>query len=128
MRKLSCVSLLGVVICWPGFAAQMTVGDLLRFCTSSSELEKTACSFYIWGVAEGASLGASSMKDKSGTFREMQDKSFCLPEGVSKGALELVVRGKMGEDLAVFPQDRDLPAVSFVVAVITRQFPCGKAK
>jgi hypothetical protein len=43
-------------------------------------------------------------------------------------AMELVVKIKMGEDLAVFPQDRDLPAVSFVVAVIADKFPCSKAK
>jgi len=120
--------MLRLVICWPAVAAPMTVGDLQKFCASSGELEQTACSFYIWGVTEGASLGAGSVKDSSGAFRELKDKPFCVPEGVAKADLERVVRKKMGEDLVAFPQDRELPAVSFVVAVVAHQFPCGKPK
>jgi hypothetical protein len=42
--------------------------------------------------------------------------------------MELTVKMKMGADLAVYPEDRDLPAVSFVTAIIAQQFPCQKAK
>jgi hypothetical protein len=42
--------------------------------------------------------------------------------------MELTLKMKMGEDLAVYPKDRDMLAVSFVTAVIFKQFPCQKKK
>lgn len=81
--------------------AQMKLGDLYQFCTSSVEKAKVACRFYIFGVFE-------------------------VPDDLSSSAVELIVRMKMGEDLAVFPADRDIPAVSLVMAVISKQFPCKR--
>jgi hypothetical protein len=107
---------------------QMKVEDLYNMCTSSNTIEKTACTFYILGVFEGAGLVAGTVKDTSGIFQERKEKSFCVPEGMSSTAMELVVKMKMGEDLAVFPKDRELPAVSFVLAIITKNFPCRKTK
>lgn len=106
----------------------MKVGDLHKMCTSSNQIDKTACRFYVLGVFEGAGLGTATARDASGTFRELKDKPLCVPEGLSAAAMELVVRMKMGEDLAVFPQDRELPAVSFVMGVIAHEFPCQKTK
>jgi hypothetical protein len=42
--------------------------------------------------------------------------------------MELTVKMKMGADLAVYPEDRNIPAVSFVRALIAKQFPCQKTK
>ena len=61
-------------------------------------------------------------------LQEAKDKRFCVPDELSSAAMELVVKMKMGEDLAVFPKDRDMPAVSFVTALIAKQFPCQKTK
>jgi len=41
--------------------------------------------------------------------------------------MELTVKMKMGADLTVFPEDRSMPAVSFLIALITQEFPCKKA-
>src|ERR1039457_1737148 len=124
MRSAFFVLSLVMVGCCEAVAAQMTVGDLLKLCTSSNESDKTACSFYILGVTEGASFG-NMAKDKAGTYREreLKDKLMCVPEGVTITTMEFLVRKKMGEDLAIFPADNALPAVSFVVAVIAKQFP-----
>jgi hypothetical protein len=128
MRSLSYVLVIAALICCHAKAAQITVGDLLELCTSSEESSKTACRFYILGVTEGASLAASTAKDKAGDFRDLKDKPFCVPESLASTAMEFVVRKSMGEDLAIFPADRDLPAVSFVTAVIVKNFPCGRPK
>ena len=128
MKGVTCFLLLARIFCYPAQAAQMKVGDLYRLCTSSDQIDQSACRFYVLGVFEGASLGGGAVRDKSGTFREAKDKPFCVPEGLSNAAMELIVKMKMGEDLAVFPQDRELPAVSFVTAVIAHQYPCEKAK
>jgi len=80
------------------------------------------------GVFEGAQFGAGTVRDKSGKFQEATEKRFCVPEGLTSAAMELAVKMKMGADLAVYPEDRDMPAVSFVTAVIAQQFPCQKAK
>ena len=84
-------------------AEQMKVVDLYTMCTSSKPTDKTACTFYILGVFEGAGLVASTVKDKAGTFRDVKEKPFCVPEEMTSTAMELTVKMKMGEDLAVFP-------------------------
>jgi hypothetical protein len=105
----------------------MTLGDLFKLCTSSTESNKSACTFYILGVFEGVQIGSGAVRDKSGHFQEAKDKRFCVPDGMTSAAMELLVKTKMGADLAVFPKDRDMPAVSFVTALIAQQFPCRKS-
>ena len=73
-------------------------------------------------------IAGGTVQDKSGNFQEAKDKRFCVPEGLTSGAMELTVKMKMGADLAVYPEDRDMPAVSYVTAVIAKQFPCQKTK
>jgi hypothetical protein len=118
---------LGTFLCATA-ATQMTVGDLYTFCRSSNEADKSACRFYILGVFGGAQIGCATVQDNSGKFQEAKDKRFCVPEGLTGAAMELTVKMKMGEDLAVFPEDRNVPAVSFVTALITKQFPCQRTK
>jgi hypothetical protein len=67
-------------------------------------------------------------QDNSGKFQEAKDKRFCVLQGLTGAAMELTVKMKMGQDLAVYPEDRDMSAVSFVRGVIAQQFPCQKAQ
>jgi hypothetical protein len=94
----------------------MTTGDLQEICIGRDEGSKNACKFYILGVTEGTSVAAGVANDKA---------HFCIPEGVSASAMELVVKMAIGQDLMVFPADRDIPAVSFVAAAMQKAFPCG---
>ena len=128
MKYIACIFVLGMALCGRAAAAQMTLGDLHTMCTSPNEGDKTACTFYILGVFEGAQVGAGAARDKSGAFQETKDKPFCVPEGLTSSAMELTVKMKMGADLAVYPEDRSIPAVSFVVALIYQQFACKKGK
>lgn len=128
MKYMACIFMLGTFLCYPAAATQMTLGDLYKLCTSSNEGDKSACRFYILGVFEGAQLVSGTVQDKSGSFQEAKDKRFYVPEGLTSAAMELIVKMKMGEDLAVFPEDCDMPAVSFLTAVIVKQFPCQKTK
>jgi hypothetical protein len=98
-------------------AAQMTLADLRDFCVGTDDASIAACKFYILGVTEGAGIGAGLAKDKT---------HFCLPEGVSSQKMVLIAKQAMIQDLAHFPQDKDLPAVSFVAATMQRAFPCNK--
>jgi hypothetical protein len=45
------------------------LGDLYKLCTSSNESDKSACTFYILGVFEGAQIGGTVVQDKSGKFQ-----------------------------------------------------------
>jgi hypothetical protein len=128
MKSLIHVLILTAASSISAMAGQMTVGDLLKICTSADAGDKVACTFYILGVTQGANLVATTAKGTSGEFREIKNKPFCLPDDISSTALELVVRMKMGEDLAVFPKAGKLPAVSFVVSVINKNFPCQSRK
>jgi len=98
-------------------AAQMTLSDLRDICGGTDELSTAACNFYILGVTEGAGLGAGVAKDKG---------HFCIPEGVSSKQMVLIVKKAMTADLAAFPEDKNMPAVSFVAASMQQAFPCGK--
>ena len=128
MKYMACIFMLGTFLCSPAAAAQMKLRDLYKLCTSSNKGDKSACRFYILGVFEGAQLTGATVQDKSGNFQEAKDKRFCVPEGLTSSAMELPVKMKMGEDLAVYPEGRDMPAVSFVTAVISKQFPCQQTK
>jgi Rap1a immunity proteins len=128
MKYMACIFMLGTFLCYPAAAAQMKLGDLYELCTSSNEGDKSACRFYILGVFEAAQMVGGSVQDKSGNFQEAKDKRFCVPEGLTGAAMELTVKMKMGADLAVFPEDRDGPAISSVMAVIAQQFLCQKTK
>jgi hypothetical protein len=130
LKYIACFIMVSAVLYWPATAqaAQITLGNLYEFCTSTGEAAKSACTFYILGVFEGAQIGGAAVQDKTGNFQEAKDKRFCVPPGLTSSAMELTVKMKMGSDLAVFPQDRDMPAVSFITAVITQQFPCHKPK
>ena len=99
MKYMACIFMLGTFLCYPAAAAQMTLGDLYKLCTSSNEGDKNACTFYILGVFEGAQIGGGTVQDKSGSFQEAKDKRFCVPEGLTSAAMELIVKMKMGEDL-----------------------------
>jgi hypothetical protein len=56
VKYMACIFMLGTFLCSPAAAAQMTLGDLYKVCTSSNEVDKSACRFYILGVFEGAQM------------------------------------------------------------------------
>lgn len=124
MRNLSWLLIIGFISCYPAGAAQMTLSQLHDICAETDQGGKAACSFYIWGVTEGASLVATSERDSSGKFHETKNKQFCEPEGVKMSDMETLVKGMMAQDLVKFPEDMTMPAVSFVTAVVARKYPC----
>jgi hypothetical protein len=130
VKYIAWIIMLGAVLCRPAAAtaAQMTVGDLYKFCTASNHADKNACTFYILGLFEGVETGGATVQDKTGKFQEEKTKRFCVPVGLTSTAMVLTVKMNMGADIAVYPQDRDMPAVSFITAVIAREFPCHNTK
>ena len=66
-KYMASMVMLGTFLCDPAAAAQMTLGDLYKLCTSANEGDKTACTFYILGVFEGAALAGATVQDKTRT-------------------------------------------------------------
>ena len=97
----------------------MTVGNLQEFCTASDDGSKNACGFFIFGVAQGLRLAATTLGDKT---------HYCIPDDLSAAAMELAVKLAIGQDLMIFPADRDLEASGFVGAALMKSFPCAKQK
>jgi hypothetical protein len=130
LKYIACIVLLVGVVYKPptATAAQMTVGDLYKVCTSSKDADKTACTFYILGVFEGVQIGGATVQEKSGRFQQSMVKVFCVPDNLQSSAMQAIVKMKMGADIAVYPHDRDLPAVSFITAIIGEEFPCQPTK
>jgi hypothetical protein len=119
--KAALMSLIAVLFAVQPAMAQdsgpMTVGDLQQLCTAPDVGSKNACQFFIFGVAMGARLGALQAGNKN---------LYCIPDNSSAATLETVVKLKIGEDLMLFPKDRELLAPGFVVGVIFTTFPCRK--
>ncbi len=102
----------------------MRASDLQHLCTSPAAGEKGACRFYIWGVAETAATGAAVASDNA---HFIQAKPIiCLPAEVGAADMEALIKLKLGEDLVVYPADREMPAISFVIATLFHRYACGK--
>jgi hypothetical protein len=96
-------------------AQQMTISDLQTICAGTDDEAVAACKFYILGVTEGGGLGNGLAGEKA---------LHCVPEGVPATTMVSMVKNRIGADLARFPDDRSLPAVSFVTAIMIRAYPC----
>jgi hypothetical protein len=94
--------------------AQMKLSDLQTLCSGREAGE--ACRFYVLGVMEGTVLAASLAKDAL---------HFCVPDGVTQTEIVAVVKRLATADLARFPSDSSLPAVSFIGAALQRNYPCN---
>jgi hypothetical protein len=86
--------------------------DLLGFCQSKDLAVSRACRFFILGVFQTAS-----------TAQSIQGHKLCIPDNLSGDAMEFVVRTTLAELFEFYPGDRELPAVSMVIAVIVKRFP-----
>lgn len=96
-------------------AQEMTLGDLKIICSDHAQISVAACKFFIYGVSEGLSLGAGAAKDNT---------HFCIAEGVSTDFMVALVKERMRLDLAHFPEDRKMAAVSFIAAALVSEYPC----
>jgi Rap1a immunity proteins len=107
-----------VITSLPALAGQMTVSNLREVCSRSDKDSKKSCDYYILGVAEGINKAATLIGDK---------KIFCIPESVSLITLESLIKKTIEEDLMVYPADRDLAAVAFVLEATQKAYPCRGA-
>lgn len=105
-----------VITSLPALAGQMTVSNLHEICSRSDKDSKKACDYYILGVTEGINQAATFVADK---------KTFC--ESVSLIILESSIKKMIEEDLMVYPADRDLAAVPFVLEATQKAYPCRGA-
>jgi hypothetical protein len=97
---------------------QMTLGDLQEICSATDDYSRAACRYYILGVEEGTDLASRLAKDTG---------RFCVPVSTRDEATVVAVKTAMVADLAVYPKDREMPAVSFVAAAIVHAYPCPKS-
>ena len=98
-----------------GASEQMNLGDLQKLCSASDKGSVNACSFYILGVTEAAGLGKPPPGAQAWP---------CVPGGLSATVMKTTVTKAMAEDLKSHPDDRTISALSFVIAAMSRQFPC----
>ena len=98
----------------PAETGQMTMRDLQTLCGGHDPGE--ACRFYILGVIEGTGLASGVANDHA---------HFCMPPGVTQTEIVAVVKRLAAADLARFPEDASMPAVSFIGAALLRTYPCN---
>jgi hypothetical protein len=108
----------------PAQADTMKVSDVENICRTNND----ACKFFIFGLAQGLSI-RESMSDQvkpNGQYADRNPVLFCLPENITTDALMLAFKIKVAEDLAVFPNDRDLEGPGFSAGVLLHLFPCQR--
>jgi hypothetical protein len=88
--------------------------DLAGFCQSKDLAVHNACKFFILGVFQTASAAQS-----------IQGHKICIPDNLPGSTMEFVVRTTLAEIFEFYPSDRESPAVSMVIAVIVKRFPCA---
>lgn len=92
----------------------MKLSDLQSLCSATTPGE--ACRFYILGVMEGTSLASGVARDAS---------HFCTLAGVKQTEIAAIVKRLAAADVARFPEDATMPAVSFIGAALIRTYPCA---
>lgn len=125
LLTLCCLTMVGVTQSKHAAAEDkaMTAGDLQQICIDSTAASKTACRFYLLGITQGISLGMEIADGKTQGGRRP-----CVPEDLSASAIELAVKIKLGQDLMVYPDDRNLEASGVVGAILVSTFPCRSSK
>lgn len=106
----------------PVSAKEMTAGDLQQICSSQDRDLDAPCRFYIMGIVQGITIGLGMADGKVALGRP------CIPDDLQDSKLETLVKAKLGANLMVNPGDKELPASSFVGAVIATTFQCIKSR
>lgn len=106
----------------PVSAKEMTAGDLQQICSSQDRDVDAPCRFYIMGIVQGITIGLGMADGKVALGRP------CIPDDLQDSKLETLVKAKLGANLMVNPGDKELPASSFVGAVIATTFQCNKSR
>lgn len=115
MIRIIVVALSALPMVLPAYADEMNVDDLKTLCAGADEASKAGCKFYILGVADGIGVANAATAHQ---------KTLCVPDSISSLTMTSVVRKSIGEDLMMFPDDKDLPANSLVGAALAGHFPC----
>jgi hypothetical protein len=102
----------------------LTLADLRGMCAASDSEGQAACRFFILGAFQGLRL-AGGVVPVSGRFNERKDgKAFCVPDNLPQNVMVQKVVSFADADVRVFPADANMPAISFVGAVIMQSYPC----
>jgi hypothetical protein len=102
----------------------MKASDVENICRTNSD----TCKLFIFGLAQGLSI-RETMSDQvspNGQYANRKPVLFCLPENITTDALMMAFKIKVAEDLAVFPDDRNLEGPGFSAGVLLHLFPCKK--
>lgn len=107
----------------PISAEQLSTRQLLDFCSSRDVFVKNGCKFYILGVVEGADT-TDGTSVRNGQFVPGRKTIMCIPEGVTGQDMIAAYVQVMSADTQVYPDDLNLPAVSSVMSVMSKRYPC----
>lgn len=104
-------------------ADQLSANDLYEFCQSRDIVAKQACRFFILGAIEGMELGDGG-RMVNGQMIERPKTVFCIPSPLPQSTYVDIFVRVAGAMFQAFPQDRQLPAISALMAILHKQFPC----
>jgi hypothetical protein len=104
-------------------ADQILANDLYEFCQSRDTVAKQACRYFILGAIEGMELGDGG-RMVNGQMIERPKTVFCTPSPLPQATYVDIFVRRAGAIFQMYPQDRQLPAISLLMAILHKQFPC----
>ncbi len=122
---IGAIFLLFLVSC-PPVSAELTAGQLYEFCTSTDEMVRLGCGYFIRGAVGGISLGDSATLGPDGKLVGRSPTHFCMPDDVSGPTMVSVFIKRSKLDFIKFPEDTKLEAIGFLDAIMHITYPCNK--
>jgi hypothetical protein len=104
-------------------AQELSAGQLYEFCQSKDFVVHGACRFYVLGAVQGMSLGNGSAIVR-GQLVEKEKTIFCMPDNVPQSEMVSVFVRRAETLFRVYPQDKEMPAISALIGIMHKQFPC----
>jgi hypothetical protein len=108
-------------------ADDLSTGQILAACDANDRVLQTACRYFIYGAVEGLRLGDSTVVGANKDMVARNSTHFCIPDNMPQDTMMSVYRTAMKFDLAKYPEDAKLPAISTIDAAMNQMYPCNGA-
>lgn len=123
MKRVASAALATLMVTVPARADQLPTSDLLDFCESKNPSTNSACRYFILGVVEGIAAADGTVK-RGNQFVEGKKTIICMPDDVATESMVKEFKATMKGVAQLYPDDLKLPAISSVVAFMSRRYPC----
>ena len=108
----------------PAATGVLTLKDLNDMCSASDDVSQTGCNLFILGAVQGLSLADGSTLQSGQYIEKKSGRHYCVPDDTANAVMRDKVLAMIPMDLKAWPDDAQMPAISWVGAAITKAWSC----